>query len=89
MCVTTLDLVEALIITQANFQKIEERKKKKKNNNLGGGGGGGDLCFCGGFSCRNLYIYIYHIFTGENFSSQCNYLTIPVDTRWPVLYHMV
>ena len=64
MCVTTLDLVEALIITQANFQKIEERKKKKKNNNLGGGGG--DLCFCGGFSCRNLYIY--HIFTGENFS---------------------
>ena len=35
---TASDLVEALIITQANFQKIEERKKKKKEKNLGGGG---------------------------------------------------
>ena len=91
---TTLDLVEAQIITQANFQKIEERKKRTKTWGGGGGGGGKHLSalfLVGSFSCRKfLYIYIEIIFLLEIFfESQCNYLTIPVDTRWPVLWHMM
>ena len=76
---TTSDLVEALIITQANFQKIEdreERKKKKKpgpgGRGGGGGGGGGantcQFCFLWGFlAAENSYIYKNHFFTGEIF----------------------